>query len=342
MSEEMLAEEEKAPEQEEAVTEEIVTEEAETVLAEEVPIALPEQIPEMGKIDFRKLMKKPLFWEIAVGGVLVICLLIFVIVALAKPTQTPPAPETQAYTPESTAAATEGPTGPTYLPIDRNPIGLSDFYTTADGYLECLATPSVLGIDVSEWQGSQIDWQQVKNAGVKFVMIRVGWRGSEQGVLTADTYAQRNYAGASAAGIQVGAYIFSQAITPAEAVEEANYLLDAVKDWNVEMPLVFDWEYIDATSRTANMDARTLTDCAIAFCETIKAAGYTPMVYFNTNQSMEMLYLAELDDYLFWLAQYDTVLRYDYKIDMWQYTETGTVPGIPVNVDINLYFPYEE
>ena len=297
-------------------------------------------------INFRGLIKKPLFWEITVSGVAVVCALIFVIVALTKPANPAAEPDTPQNAGDSTQTATEavteGPTGPTYLPIDRNPIGMSDFYTTEDGYLTCLATPSVMGIDVSEWQGSQIDWQKVKEAGVEFVMIRVGWRGSEKGVLTADTYAQTNYAGASAAGLKVGAYIFSQAITADEAVEEARYLLDAVKDWNIEMPLVFDWEFIDATSRTANMDPRTLTNCAIAFCETIKLAGYTPMVYFNTNQSLDMLYLVELEDYLFWLAQYDTVLRYDYKIDMWQYTQTGTVPGIDGNVDINLYFPYEE
>ena len=88
--------------------------------------------------------------------------------------------------------------------------------------------------------------------------------------------------------------------------------------------------------------SRTLTDCVKAFCDTVKNAGYTPMVYFNKNQSMDMLYLRELTDYDFWLAQYDTVLNYPYKIDMWQYSETGSVPGIEGNVDIDLYFPYEE
>lgn len=337
MSEELVAEKENAPVKEESVTRE-TTEETVTEVPEAPSI---ETIEPQKKIDFRELIKRPLFWEIAVGAVVAVCVLIFVIAALAKPADTP-SPETEAYTPESTAAITEGgPAEPTLLPIDLNPIGMSDFYMEGD-YLACLATPSVLGIDVSEWQGSQIDWKKVKEAGVEFVMIRVAWRGSEQGVLTADTYAQANYAGASAAGIKVGAYIFSQAITPDEAVEEARYLLDAVKDWHIEMPLVFDWEFIDATSRTANMDPRTLTDCAIAFCQTVKNAGYTPMIYFNTNQSLEMLYLVELEDYLFWLAQYDTVLRYDYKIDMWQYTETGKVPGIAGPVDINLYFPYEE
>lgn len=287
------------------------------------------------EIDFKALIKKPLFWEIAVGAAVVLCGMIFVIVALTRPAAS--GQETEAT---QWSEATEVITEATLPPPESNPIGMSDFYMDGD-YLSCLATPSVLGIDVSFWQGD-IDWPKVKQAGVEFAMIRAGARGTETGDLFEDDYAQVNYAGASAAGIQVGAYFFSQAITPEEAVAEANYLLEIIKDWNVEMPLVYDWEFVSADARTANMDPRTLTDCAKAFCETVKNAGYTPMIYFNTNQSFDMLYLAELKDYRFWLAQYDTVLRYPYKIDMWQYSETGTVPGIQGNVDIDLYFPYEE
>ena len=287
------------------------------------------------EIDFKTLIKKPLFWEIAVGALVVLCALIFVIVALLRPSE--PGEETAGSFPEEeTRQVTEA----TLPPPESNPIGMSDFYMDGN-YLSCLATPSVLGIDVSFWQ-EDIDWQKVKEAGVEFVMIRAGARGTETGDLFEDDYAQANYAGATAAGIKVGAYFFSQAITPEEAVEEANYLLEIVKDWEMQMPLVFDWEFVSSEARTANMDARTLTDCAKAFCERVKNAGHTPMIYFNTNQSFDMLYLAELKEYDFWLAQYDTVLRYPYKIDMWQYSETGSVPGIEGNVDINLYFPYEE
>ncbi|MBR2937178.1 MAG: glycoside hydrolase family 25 protein [Oscillospiraceae bacterium] len=287
------------------------------------------------EIDFKALIKKPLFWEIAVTGLVALCVMIFVIVALTRPAASVQETEATQWT-EVTEVITEA----TLPPPESNPIGMSDFYMDGD-YLSCLATPSVLGIDVSFWQ-RDIDWPKVKQAGVEFAMIRAGARGAETGDLFEDDYAQANYAGASAAGIRVGAYFFSQAITPEEAAAEANYLLEIIKDWNIEMPLVYDWEFISADARTANMDPRTLTDCAKAFCETVKNAGYTPMIYFNTNQSFDMLYLAELKDYRFWLAQYDTVLRYPYKIDMWQYSETGTVPGIEGNVDIDLYFPYEE
>ncbi len=287
------------------------------------------------EIDIKTLIKKPLFWEIAVSALVLVFVAIFVIVALARPV--PGGSQTDGT---DWLDTTEDSTENTLPPPEANPIGLGDFYMDGD-YLSCLSAPSVLGIDVSVWQ-EEIDWPQVKDAGVEFAMIRAGWRGSEQGVLAEDEYAQANYVGATAAGIKVGAYFFSQAISVEEAVEEANYLLDIIKDWNVEMPVVYDWEFISADSRTGKVDARTLTDCAKAFCDTVAKAGYTPMIYFNKNQSLEMLYLRELTDYRFWLAQYDTVLNYPYKVDMWQYSETGSVPGITGNVDIDLYFPWEE
>lgn len=283
----------------------------------------------------KNFYKTPLFWSLAVGIVMLLAGL--VIVAVVELTAPPPnMPNNSTPGTESSQATTEN----TLPPPEANPIGLGDFALMGD-YLSCLTAPSVLGIDVSEWQ-AEVDWQQVKAAGVEFAMIRAGWRGSEKGVLAEDTYAQINYAGAAEAGVQVGVYFFSQAISVEEAVEEAGYLLEIIKDWKLDMPVVYDWEFISEDSRTGNLDARTLTDCTKAFCDTIAKAGYTPMVYFNADQSFERMYLRELTQYGFWLAQYDTVLNYPYKIDMWQYTETGAVPGISGNVDINLYFPWQE
>lgn len=245
-------------------------------------------------------------------------------------------------TPEETTAPTqtEQTTQSTQpATVATNPLAISDFAYEGD-YLTCLSQPSVLGIDVSVWQGD-IDWQQVKEAGVEFVMIRLAWRGSEQGVLSPDKNAQKNYEGAKAAGLKVGGYIFSQSITPQEAVEEANYVLDMIDGWELDMPIAYDWEYISADSRTGDMDGRTLTDCTRAFCQTIQAAGYEPIIYFNQEQSLKTMYLEELTDYQFWLAMYDTYMTYPYQIHMWQYTCTGKVPGIQGDVDINLYFQYE-
>ena len=197
---------------------------------------------------------------------------------------------------------------------------------------------AVLGIDVSEHQDN-IDWELVKASGVDFVMIRVGWRGQTEGRLNEDTMAQINYAGARAAGLKVGAYFFSQAITKQEAIAEAEFLLSQVRNWEVDMPLVFDWEYVGDHARTANMDARLLTDLSIAFCDTVALAGYQPMIYFNMYQSEYLLHLEELTDYPFWLAMYTDEMDYPYAVDMWQYSCTGQVAGIGTDVDLNLWFP---
>ena len=244
-------------------------------------------------------------------------------------------------TEESIEEPSKPSTDPTLPPPAANPIRPEDI--VKDGaYLTCKTAPTVVGIDVSEWQGSTIAWDQVKAAGIEFVMIRVGWRGNESGKLNVDEHAQRNYQGASRAGLKIGAYIFSQAVNVREAEEEAAFLLDQIKDWKLDMPVVFDWEYAGPGTRTQATTARTLTDCAKAFCNKITAANLKPMIYFGANHARDRLFLSELTDYDFWFAQYSDTLEYPYKVDMWQYTNKGSVPGINGNVDINLYFPWEE
>jgi GH25 family lysozyme M1 (1,4-beta-N-acetylmuramidase) len=127
-----------------------------------------------------------------------------------------------------------------------------------------------------------------------------------------------------------------------EAEEEARYAMELAKDWELDMPLVYDWECLAQDYRTTGVDARLLTDCTKAFCDTVQAQGHTPMVYFNPSQSRKQMHLAELTGYDFWLAMYSDQMNYPYKVDMWQYTNEGSVPGISGNVDINLYFPYED
>ena len=226
---------------------------------------------------------------------------------------------------------------PTLPPPQANPYGPTDFQY--DGaYLTCIAGKSVLGIDVSAHQG-QIDWQQVARAGVRFVMIRVGYRGYESGDISADALAQANYEGAKAAGLMVGAYFFSQATNERESLEEAEFLLAAIRDWQLDMGVAYDWEYMGADSRAGWVDARTVTDCTLAFCRRVEAEGYRAMVYFNRHQAMDYLFLEELTDYPFWLALYSDRMTYPYRVEMWQYTEEGRVPGVEGNVDINLWLP---
>ena len=224
-------------------------------------------------------------------------------------------------------------------PMEANPYGAEDFVYNELGLLTTADGTGVLGVDVSEFQ-ENIDWNRVKEAGIEFVMIRVGFRGyGDSGIMKRDSAAAEHYAGAKAAGLKVGVYFFSQAVTPGEAVEEAEFLLRVTGGWELDMPLVFDWEYIGDHARTADMDARTLTDCARAFCRVIRRAGYTPMVYFNLTQARDLLYLEELTDFDWWLARYADTMDFDYRVEMWQYTSRGAVPGIPGEVDVNIWFP---
>ena len=218
-----------------------------------------------------------------------------------------------------------------------NPYGPEDF-SMENGYLKCTAGESILGIDVSSHQ-REVDWRQVAAAGVKFAIVRLGYRGYESGTVVTDDNVWQNLKGARDAGLQVGAYFYSQAITVEEAIEEAEFCLELLDGYALDFPLVFDWEYAGEGTRTEVFDSRTVTDCTIAFCETVRRGGYRPMVYFNTHLAQEGFLLEELTGYDFWLAMYDVPMNFPYRIDMWQYTQSGTVPGIETAVDIDLYLP---
>ena len=246
----------------------------------------------------------------------------------------PKAPDQPVETTESVPETTTLP------PPTENVFTPMDFGYEGD-YLTCLTDESWLGVDVSSYQ-KDVDWQQVKEAGFEFAMLRVGFRGYGQtGNLNPDKYAAQNYENATAAGLKVGVYFFSQAITVEEAVEEAEYVLQLIEGWDLQMPVVYDWECLAEDYRTVVVDSRTLTDCVKAFCDRIGEAGYTPMAYFNPDQSRTQMYLEELVDYKFWLAMYSEFMTYEYKVDMWQYTNQGSVPGIKGKADINLWFPYQ-
>jgi GH25 family lysozyme M1 (1,4-beta-N-acetylmuramidase) len=221
-------------------------------------------------------------------------------------------------------------------PLVDNPYDPTDF-VLEDGFLSCATGKTTLGIDVSEHQQT-IDWNAVKNAGVEFVFIRVGWRGISEGAISADKRAQEYYRGAKAAGLLVGGYFFSQAIDPQEAEQEASFAIEQVKDWELDLPLVYDWEYAGENARTANMDCKTLTECTRVFCRRVEDAGFTPMFYFNASQGLHLLKLEELTEFPMWLAQYKDAMTFPHRVDFWQYTGEGTVAGIEVPVDLNLWF----
>lgn len=230
--------------------------------------------------------------------------------------------------------AKPAPTEPPYtLPPSQYAPG--DFEMEGD-YLTCTAGNTVIGIDVSSHQG-KVDWQTVKEAGVKFAFVRLGYRGYEAGNLQNDLYVDLNLQGARQAGIAVGAYFFSQAVTVEEAEEEAEFALRILGDFPLDLPLVYDWEYVNETARTANVDKTTLTACTAAFCEAVENAGYRPAVYFNSAQ-VKMLDMEQFQKYPWWLAKYDMAQDFPCRVDLWQYTNQGEMPGINGKVDINLMF----
>ena len=228
------------------------------------------------------------------------------------------------------------PTEPLPQP-EKNPYGRLDFQYEGR-YLGCIKADTIPGVDVSYYQGT-IDWEKVKASGIEFAIIRLGYRGyGKEGKLVEDKLYWQNIQNAITAGLDVGVYFFSQAITVEEAVEEAEFVLERIKNYDITMPVVYDWEYVSDEARTANMDRRTLTDCYLAFCGKLEEAGYTPMPYFNPNQARNLMILTELEDYPFWLAFYTDRMTYPYRFEMWQYTDSGKVPGIEGPVDLNLYF----
>lgn len=195
------------------------------------------------------------------------------------------------------------------------------------------------GIDVSFYQGD-IDWQKVAADGIDFAIIRVGYRTSKDGTLNTDTKFREYIEGAEAAGLDVGLYFFSQATNADEAVEEANYLIDLAKDYKITYPVAFDWEPVSgANSRSMNFDYSKLTDCAVAFCNTISAAGYTPAVYYNESFAYLRYDVSRLmGSNVVWLAHYTTKTDYRYDFQIWQYTSSGSVSGIAGRVDMDIAF----
>ncbi len=199
------------------------------------------------------------------------------------------------------------------------------------------------GIDVSEFQGEAIDWKQVKDSGVEFVIIRLGYRAyGDTGELVMDAMYEQNIKGALDAGLDVGVYFFSQAVSAAEAVEEAEFVLKHLKPYEITGPVVYDTEEIkwDAARTDKNTDKDFTNFCKV-FCDTVEQKGYDTMIYSNMKWMAFTLDMEELTEYDFWYADYHDIPQCPYDYEMWQYSETGAVPGINANVDLNLWFQKE-
>lgn len=194
------------------------------------------------------------------------------------------------------------------------------------------------GIDVSSHQG-QIDWEKVADSGVQFAIVRLGYRSYGDGTLHTDQRAKENLEGARAAGLKVGAYFFSQALNEAEAETEAALALGILGDFELDLPLAYDWEYVSEEARTADLEPEQLVKCVRAFCETVENGGEEPMVYFNQDLANTRLDLSEIEEYPFWLAQYAESLDFPQAVAFWQHSDQGKIDGIEENVDLNWYWP---
>lgn len=225
--------------------------------------------------------------------------------------------------------------------LSRNPYLNDNFKMDENGVIEYNdgTITSKKGIDVSKFQGN-INWKDVKQDGVEYTFIRMGYRGyGTAGKLVTDENFEKNIKGATENGIQVGVYFFTQAINEEEAVEEANYVLEAIKGYDVTYPIVIDIEEVtDNGARTKDMTKEDWTKVCIAFCETIKEAGYTPMVYGNLKTFFIMLDMEQISMYDKWFAQYDTSVYFPYEFKIWQYSDSGSVNGISSAVDMNVSF----
>lgn len=195
---------------------------------------------------------------------------------------------------------------------------------------------STKGIDVSKHQG-EIDWRKVSEDGVSYAFIRAGFRGNTEGKLVEDEFFADNMEGAADNDIHTGVYFYTQAMTPEEAKEEAEFVLDLIEPYDVTYPIVLDLEETGSdSSRTADLTKEEYTQAAIAFCETIKEAGYTPMIYGNLKTFMIMLDMEQIEEYDKWFAYYDSTVYFPYDFEIWQYSSKGRVKGIKGDVDLNV------
>lgn len=223
------------------------------------------------------------------------------------------------------------------LPV--NPFTAADFTRTEDGALRYIGMTGTvrLGVDVSDYQ-SNVDWQRLAAQGVEFAILRIGYTGYTKGAFRADSAFARHLQNARAAGLDMGVYYFSQAVTVQEAAAEAAHVLRLLDGQQLALPVYFDWEPVFADdSRTKGNDNR-LTECAAAFCGVIESGGYQAGIYLNRQQGYYRYDLSRLADYALWVADYNDYPDFYYAFDMWQYSDSAVLDGMPTQADLDLLF----
>ncbi|HBZ02487.1 MAG TPA: Lyzozyme M1 (1,4-beta-N-acetylmuramidase) [Lachnospiraceae bacterium] len=227
--------------------------------------------------------------------------------------------------------------------VSRNDYNWAEDFYVDDGKLyynyykdgKALGKP---GIDVSEFQ-HDIDWDKVKATGMQVVMIRLGYRGyGSEGKIHLDSAFEKNLDAANKVGMETGVYFFSSAINKEEGIEEAEFCLKHLKEKKIKLPVVIDTEYVfeEENARANNISVEDRTAAVVGFCETIEAAGYTPMIYASRDQFIKYLDIDQIGNWQFWLASYDTP-EFPYHTEGYQYSPYGLVDGIETQVDLNVW-----
>ncbi len=285
--------------------------------------------------------KRNLFW--AVTALLVAVLIIVSIVILAKG---PRDSSVELVSKSGSAELTVNDMYDGQMTIPYFDIPTSsykpDSFLENKGVITYEGGDSFVGINVNSKRGD-IDWQQVKDSGVDYAMIRVGWRADEGGKIAEDEKFEDNIKGATEAGLPVGVYFYSKAVTDAEAEEEATFVLEKIRTYNVTYPVAIYWEYDtkddgtpDESKRTVRCNGDQVTGFIDTFCKKIEATGRTASFYCDKSMGYTKLDLSKLSDYDMWYAEFRSVPSFYYNYTMWQYTKSGTVPGIEGEVPINL------
>lgn len=233
-----------------------------------------------------------------------------------------------------------------FIPIDRslklNDYNVANLIKLDTGEFQYMTDGQVTshkGIDVSTYQG-KIDWNLVAQDGVEFAIIRVGLRGwGSEGTMKEDAQFKANIEGAVAAGVKVGVYFFTQAITEEEVDEEVQFVLDSIAPYKLDCPVVLDVEKVsDSRARMNKLTQEERTALALRFCQKIEDAGYQPMLYHNTEMGALMIDIAAFEKYDKWYASYSDKMFYPYAYKIWQYSDKGRVNGISGDVDMNISF----
>lgn len=195
---------------------------------------------------------------------------------------------------------------------------------------------SLNGIDLSEHQ-SEVDFNVIKEQGIDFVYLRVGYRGYKTGSINIDRNFEKFYAEAKAANLAVGVYFFSQAVSVEEAIDEALFVKDQIKDKAIDLPIAYDLEDIAGDgSRIDDLTLAMRTENAMAFCGKIEDLGYSAMIYANQYWCETYYQLADILNYPLWLAQYNDYPTVDYPFKIWQYSDEGQLAGVDTRVDLNM------